>query len=186
MSAPPRTRDLERMLAELPEGVVGEIVFGELVTQPRPVWKHGFAATRLGHVLGPAFQDALGGPGGWVFLDEPELQLGPHVLVPDVAGWRVDALPEGLSAARVDIAPDWACEVLSPSTERRDRSEKTLIYGANGVAHLWLVDPIARTLEVRHSERGVWRDVATFEGDVVVRAEPFDAIEFDIGRLWSR
>ena len=46
-----------------------------------------------------------------------------------------------------DLAPDWACDILSPSTRRIDLTSKRRIYGPAGVAHLWFVDPSARTLE---------------------------------------
>lgn len=185
MSAPPRLRDLERALADLPPNVVGEILFGRLVTQPRPAPKHAVASSSLGAILAPPFQRGIAGPGDWIVLDEPELQLGPHVLVPDVAAWRRETMPEVPETARIAIVPDWVCEVLSPSTEAVDRHEKKLVYGANGVGHLWFVDPVARALDVHRSERGEWTHVATFQGDAPTRIEPFDAIEFPLAWLWS-
>jgi Uma2 family endonuclease len=59
-----------------------------------------------------------------VFLDEPELHLGRHVLVPDLAAWRRERMPELPDAPFLTVAPDWICEVLSPSTEGVDRAEK--------------------------------------------------------------
>ena len=106
-----------------PEGMVAEVVGGELSVMPHPRTAHAAAASILGEELGPPFRRGRGGPGGWVFLDEPELRLGPtpEVLVPDLAGWRRDRVPtDFLERAFVDIAPDWICEVLSPSTEAFD------------------------------------------------------------------
>ena len=52
------------------------------------------------------------------------------------------------------------------------------------MSHLWLCDPRIRTLEVYRLESGRWSELDTFEGDVKVRAEPFDAIEIDLARIW--
>ena len=83
------------------------------------------------------------------------------------------------------LAPDWVCEVVSPSTERIDRRRKQPIYAREGVSHLWLVNPLARTLEVyRHSAEG-WLLAATHAGDEKVRAEPFAAVELELDALWT-
>jgi Uma2 family endonuclease len=82
------------------------------------------------------------------------------------------------------IAPDWVCEVLSPSTERIDRSRKLRIYAEAGIAHAWLVNPVERTLEVLRLREGAWTILAVLTGSDVVRAEPFDAIEIGLGDLW--
>lgn len=79
--------------------------------------------------------------------------------------WRIRAVASGSNsprsggvAARADahvpetaffeLASDWLREVLSPSTEQMDRVDKLAIYAAQGVTHIWLVDPDARILEV--------------------------------------
>ena len=126
-----------------------------------------------------------GGPGGWWILYEPELHLGADVLVPDLAGWRHERMPAIPNAPYVELAPDWVCEVLSPTTGRIDRIRKMPIYAREQVAHLWLVDPGLRTLEIYRLEAQRWVVVATHGGDEVVRAEPFDAVEIDLGRWWA-
>jgi Uma2 family endonuclease len=90
--------------------------------------------------------------------------------------------------AFVATPPDWVCEVLSPSTERFDREKKLRIYAAHGVTHAWLVEPIARTLEVlwRDDQIGRWALLATHEGNAVARIEPFEAIDFRLGLLWEQ
>lgn len=174
-------------LAALPPHVVGEILFGVLHTFPRPRLRHARAATRLGARLGPPFDEGNGGPGGWIFLDEPELHFGDDVVVPDLAGWRRESLPELPDAAFLTVAPDWVCEVLSPSTRGIDMTDKRAVYQREGVKHLWFVDPQpdALTLEVqRWSETG-YIIRATYRGDTMVRAEPFEALEFGLGGLWE-
>ncbi len=71
-----------------------------------------------------------------------------------------------------------------PSTSRLDRAEKLPLYARAGVRHAWLVDPLARTLEVLHLERERWTIAATWADTARVRAERFDAIELDLAILW--
>jgi len=105
--------------------------------------------------------------------------------VPDLAGWRRSRLPRLPTTAYIAVAPDWVCEVISPSTARLDRAKKLGIYARESVQHAWLVDPLARTVEVLRLEGGRWTIVATHAGDEVVRIEPFEDIEIDIGTLWA-
>jgi Uma2 family endonuclease len=171
----------------LPPGWVGEIIDDELWASPRPASWHGWVASVLGMRLGSRFGVGQGGPGGWWLIHEPELHFGRQVLVPDLAGWRQERAP-GLLEREVpffDLAPDWVCEVLSPSTARLDRGRKLTLYHQEGVSHAWLVDPRAHTLEVyRRGEQG-WQLVVRHGGEEVVRAEPFDAEPLELGRLWA-
>lgn len=170
----------------LPRNMVGEIVRGVLYANPRPAARHARAATSLTGDLDGPFNRGRGGPGGWVILIEPELHLADDVLVPDHGGWRRARMPEVPDTAFFTLAPDWVCEVLSPSTAKLDRAEKLPVYAREGVAHVWLLDPIAKTLEVFRLDGATYRLVATHAEDVKVRAEPFDAIELELGALWER
>ena len=171
-------------LCAVPENFVAEILGGELYASPRPASPHAHAAGRLFIRLGGPFQDGEGGPGGWLFLIEPELHFGSNVLVPDIAGWRRERLPTIPNVAYFTLAPDWLCEVLSPSTEAIDRRKKLPIYAREGVGHVWFVDPLVQTLEVLRLDSPGWSLVATHEADAKVRAEPFDAIELALRALW--
>jgi Uma2 family endonuclease len=139
----------------------------------------------LGRKIGGPYDDGLGGPGGWWILDEPELHLKKDVLVPDLAGWRRARMPKYPDSAYFTIAPDWVCEILSPSTSSLDRVQKLEIYAREGVSHAWLIDPQARTLEVLRLESGRWTILAAHGGADVVRAEPFGEIELDLSALWA-
>jgi Uma2 family endonuclease len=172
-------------LAAVPEHLRAQIVDGELVVTPRPGARHAAAASALGEELGPPFKRGRGGPGGWLILFEPELHLGEHVLVPDLAGWHRERLPQVGDEAFFTLVPDWVCEVLSPSTAGLDRVRKLPVYGHAGVHHVWLVDPAARTLEVLERQSEQWLLLAAYEGGLRVRAAPFDAIELDLGVLWA-
>lgn len=180
---PVREATYEDLLA-LPEHVVGEIVDGELIVSPRPAAPHARASSILAGDLGPPFDRGRGGPGGWWILFEPELHLDKHVLVPDLAGWRRERMPVFPTAAFFALAPDWICEVLSPASLRLDRVGKLAIYLEQGVGWVWLVDPLARTLEIFERSGDRWALAAAHEGDAVVRAVPFDAIEIEIGGWW--
>ena len=93
-------------------------------------------------------------------------------------------MPKIPNVAFVELVPDWCCEVLSPSTARHDRLQKMRIYAREGVRHLWLVDPLARTLEVFRLEGERWLLLATHADDERVRAEPFEAAQLEIARWW--
>lgn len=166
-----------------PEHKVAEILDGELVLSPRPAPRHAVVSSRLGMVLAP-FDDGRGGPSGWWILDEPELHFGEHVLVPDLGGWRRDRMPTIPDEPYFTLAPDWVCEVLSPSTQKNDRSRKLRIYAEAGVAHAWLVDPLERTLEVLRLKDGAWSIVGVCVDSEVVRVHPFEAIQLELARLW--
>lgn len=166
---------------------MAEVLDGTLYTHPRPPTLHAIAGSALSEELGPPFKRGKNGPGGWMILFEPELHLGiePDIIVPDLARWRRKRLPSVPNAAFLDIAPDFAREVLSPSTEGIDRAEKMPIYAREAVSHLWLVDPLLRTLEVFRLDGDSYRMIHTWRGSVTVRAEPFDAIELDLSILWA-
>ena len=164
---------------------MAEIVNGELHASPRPAPAHAIAGASLTVAIGGPYFHGHGGPGGWWILGEPELHLGPDVLVPDLAGWRKARMPQRPSTAFFPLAPDWVCEVISPSTARLDRAKKLGIYAREGVAHAWLIDPLAQTLEALQLERGRWVLLGTHVGDEVVRVEPFAEIDLELALLWS-
>ncbi len=168
----------------LPDNMVGEIIFGVLHSHPRPAPRHSRASSRLGGELDGPFDQGRGGPGGWIILDEPELHLGPHVVVPDLAGWKRERLTPFPETAFIETPPDWLCEVLSPSTQAIDRTDKLTVYAEFGVKHCWFVDPIARTLEVLALTGGKWMIEATFKDDDAVAASPFEVHTFGLDGLW--
>lgn len=174
-------------LCNLPEHLTGEIINGELYTQPRPTPAHVRASSALGAKFVPPFDFGENGPGGWIILDEPELHLGskPHIIVPDIAGWRRERMPALPTTAWFETAPDWACEVISPPTAGKDRVKKMPIYAEFGVQHLWLVDPLERTLEAYRLHNGQWLRIGAWSDDDVARIEPFDAVELNLKTLWS-
>ena len=172
-------------LVRLPDNLVAEIVDGELHASPKPAPPHVIAGSSVGGLLLNPYSFGRGGPGGWWVLDEPELHLGADVLVPDVAGWRKTRMPHRPETAYFPLAPDWVCEILSPSTAVIDRVKKLAIYAREGVAHAWLIDPALRTLEVLRLQNGLWVLVGTHVDDEVVRAEPFVELDLELRLLWA-
>ena len=169
---------------DAPPHQVAEVLAGTLYTHPRPAMRHAWASSVIGGKLNPSFSFGDGGPGGWWILDEPELHLGADIVVPDVAGWRRETMPDYPDAAYCTIPPDWVCEVLSPSTRRIDQNEKRTIYARERVSHLWFVDPDAQTLEAFELCKGQWVLLTTLSDDAAVSLPPFAAITFPLNALW--
>jgi len=178
---------LYESLEALPEGVTGEILNGQLHTQPRPAGPHAVSGSVLGaDLLGP-FQKGVGGPGGWWIIDEPELHFERdlEVLVPDLAGWRHERMPYVPEDQRFEVVPDWVCEILSPSTKRKDRKIKLPLYAHYGVRYAWLIDPVERTLEAYRLEAGAWIESGRFTDADQVAAPPFEAVSLDLEVVWA-
>ncbi len=179
--------EVEAAYEAVPEEQIAEVIDGELHVQPRPRLTHSLATTQITTELS-SFGRRSGVPGGWVILFEPEIHFGPRPdkLQPDLAGWRRERMPEVPNEGACVIVPDWVCEVLSPSTQFRDRSKKMTIYRREGVGHVWLVDPAAQVVEVYRLIAQGFLQIGVYGGDVRERLEPFEAIEIDLGALWAR
>lgn len=161
--------------------MVGEIVAGELYTSPRPAVRHAWAATTLIGTLNAATH---GPRARWWILVEPELHLGDDVLVPDIAAWRRERLPNVPDVKFMTEPPDWVCEIQSPSNASFDRMKKMPVYQRTGIGHLWLVDPIHRTVESFAQEGGRWILAGNVAGAGKARLPPFDELEIEVGELW--
>ena len=188
MSARPQPRStLYEQLEALPDGLTGELIDGQLYTQPRPSGAHVVTVTSLADELVSPFQKGRGGPGGWWIAAEPELHFihNIEVDVPDLAGWRRSRLPRIPKDHRFTVVPDWVCEVLSPSTASKDRDVKMPIYAQFGVAYAWLIDPRAHTLEAYALEGGAWREIGRYAGGACVSVAPFEAVTIQLEDLWA-
>ncbi|MBA3394140.1 MAG: Uma2 family endonuclease [Deltaproteobacteria bacterium] len=171
-------------LEQVPEGCRGEIVDGEVVVMPRSNPPHVRASSDLGTLLGGWFRFGIGGPGGWVILDEPRIRFGDEVRVPDLAGWSIERFGANDTGPFL-VIPDWICEVLSPGTTIEDRTAKLPLYARHRVGHVWLLDPLEQTLEIYRLHGEGWFLVAAFGADAKVRAAPFDAVELDLTLVWG-
>jgi Uma2 family endonuclease len=173
-------------LMRVPDTMVAEIVDGELVVSPRPACPRALAGSEISADLLPAFHGspARTGAGGWWILIEPELHFAEDVLVPDIAAWRCRRMAVVPNTAAITLPPDWVCEIISPSSVRHDRIAKMRCYARNDVETVWLVDPLARTLEAFRQNDGQWSVTASHAGDEVVHVEPFAELEIRLERWW--
>ncbi len=167
-----------------PENMVAELIDGELYTWPRPRGRHGNAQSEILTAIRSVY--GIGRvPGGWWIIGEPEVHLGPHAVVPDIGGWRRERMPQLPDSHIFDVAPDWVCEILSPSTARVDRGKKLATYAHHTIPWAWYIDTDARTFEVMRLDDGKWTIVDVFtEGDVV-HAEPFPAADINLTLVWG-
>ena len=184
ISRPPRQAVTYADFDAVPPHLVAEIIDGVLETHPRPRPRHGAATVELAYELQGPFGRGRGGPGGWIFIDEPELHLGHDIVVPDLAGWRTERLAVEPETAYIEVAPDWVCEVLSPSTFRLDKGPKRRIYARAGIGHLWLLDPVAGELEAFALAGDLWTLLATVQRGESVQVAPFEAVAFPLDDLF--
>ena len=174
-------------LLALPEDVRAEVIAGEVVTAPAALPRHSKVQGAIRRFLGGPFDDddGSGGPGGWWIFVEVDVALSEHDIVrPDLSGWRRERLPRPGKVRAIDVAPDWICEVLSPSTAARDRVTKRALYAKSGVGHYWLVDPEARILEAFALRDGIWVEAGVHDDSAAARIAPFEAIELELGKLF--
>lgn len=172
----------------MPEGVRAEIVAGEISTQPGALPKHSRVQGSLTRFIGGPFDgdDGRGGPGGWWILGDVDVRFTAHDIVrPDVVGWRRERLPSPWDTRPIDVAPDWICEILSPSNAAHDRVHKAELYARHGVAFYWIIDPNERTLEAFELAARRWVMLGSYDGSRVARIAPFEAVELEVGRLFA-
>ena len=169
---------------DAPPHKVAEVIEGTLHLNPRPSSRHARASSVLGGSIGTPYDYDRSGPGGWWIIFEPELHPGEDILVPDLVGWRRERMPEYPDVTYFTLAPDWVCEVLSPSTRAVDQGLKRAIYAREGVTWLWFVDPDVHTLEAFELRDGQWVILKTLTESDPVSLPPFEAISFSLGDLW--
>ncbi len=181
---PPSFEALYAEVRALPHGSTGEILEpGVLRTMGRPGRAHRHTAKGVLLSLG-ASDVGAGGQGWWIEV-EAEIRLGDRLVVPDLAGWRVERVPELPEDNPIAIAPDWCCEVLSPSTARDDKRLKLPLYARSNIPWIWLVDPALELVEVYEANGGFPTLKATAaQGDRVV-LPPFDH-PLDLAAWWLK
>jgi Uma2 family endonuclease len=187
MSTPPRRipafDELYQQIARLPNGITGQIlVAGVLTTMSRPGAPHEHTLGHCGRAL-DRLDRKFGGEGWWIRQEFEVRFPGDRLAVPDLAGWRSDRHPELPDDNPLAIVPDWCAEVLSPSTASDDRTVKLPLYASTGVAHVWLIDPELRTIEVYEAiDRRPTLIAAARDADLVT-LPPFD-VQLSLGAWW--
>ena len=186
MSSAVKSKSVLEQWQELPDNVIGEIVSGELHVSPRPSPKHSNSASGIIDQLRTPFHNGRnGGPGGWIILMEPEVHMESHIMIPDVAGWKRERIPQIPEEAFFTLAPDWVCEVISPSTAKLDRVKKMPIYAEKEIKHCWIIDPLAKTLEIFENDHFQWKLIGTYSENDNVKVEPFTDVVFTINEIWN-
>jgi Uma2 family endonuclease len=132
-------------LLQLPDdGKQREIIDGELFVTPSPVNYHQKILLDLTMAFGRFLEDH---PLGELRFAPLDVILSEHnVLEPDllqVLNEHKDILQDWVRGA-----PDLVIEILSPTTEARDRGIKLKAYARFGIREYWIVDPIAQVVEV--------------------------------------
>ena len=121
-------------------------------------------------------------------LDCEALGDGVTIEVDEDTDYEPDALvncgPRLPPDATAATNPVIVVEVLSPSTEKYDRSDKQRIYARYGVGHVWHVNPITRLLEVYVRQDKAWLQAHVFKDLDLVSAPPFESLSFNLGLLW--
>jgi Uma2 family endonuclease len=175
-------------LEALGNDACAEIINGVIVEKASPTMEHGHAQWNLGSYLVRRFARRPGGrwPGGWWFGTEVDVQYeASQVHRHDGVGWRRDRVPARPSGRPILIRPDWVCELLSPSNEKRDLVDKMRVLYRAGVPHYWIGNPEEKTLVVHRWSDSGYVIVLTAASGETVRAEPFDAVELRVGILFG-
>lgn len=169
--------------AGLDEDEPGELVDGLLEKAEVPDPAHELVVAWLVRILGVW----LAGRGGFVFGSGVKFAVAPsRGRMPDVSAY----LPGRTGIPRRGVvrdAPDVVVEIVSdtPRDARRDRVEKPDEYAAFGVRFYWLIDPIARTLEVFElgADGRYVRALAAASGKV--NAPGCEGLVLDLDELWA-
>jgi Uma2 family endonuclease len=180
-----RTPTFEELYAEilaLPEGLTGEILEeGVVRTRSRPGKRHRRAAGACLDALSGANAN-LRGTGWWIEV-ETEIRFPGRLAVPDLAGWRVERVPDLPDENPLTVLPDWCCEILSPRTARDDKRLKLPLYAQSKVPWSWLVDPGLRLVEVYQTVNGLPTLVTTAQEDEQRLLPPFE-LEVSLAGWW--
>ena len=171
---------------DAPDHLVAELIGGKLYLMNAPKGPHVLVTSMLGLILGNAFMLQNGGPGGWLILVEPgwHLNKGFKLFRPDLAGWHLVNQNMEFIQDDITLTPDWVCEVLSPSTRKKDLEIKLPEYAQAGISYSWIIDPIAKTLKAYELQSGSWVQIADLQDDDAVSVPPFDAITFNLAKFW--
>jgi Uma2 family endonuclease len=168
--------------------VRAEIIHGSIVEKASPSFRHGRAQSSLGRFVGRRYDRRPGGrwPGGWWIATEVDVEYAPHELFcHDLVGWRRERVPQPPRERPVRIRPDWVCEILSPSNEKRDLVDKMRVLREAGVPHYWILRPDEKVLVGHRLEPNGYLVALTASTGDTVRAEPFDAVELPVGVLFG-
>jgi Uma2 family endonuclease len=164
-----------------------EIIHGSIVERASPSAEHSAGSAKLGGILHPFHRRPGGGqPGGWWLHVEVHFLYAKHEIVcHDAAGWRRDRVPERPRGWPVSLRPDWVCEIVSQSHEKRDFVDKLALLHQGEVPYYWLVHPEEKMLLGYRWGKDGYVAILSASAGQTVRAEPFDAIEIRVDELFG-
>ena len=168
-----------------PEHLIAEIVHGRLLTRSMPPPVECFVLTTLGTGLCSRYSHKSRNA-RFIICNKPELHLGPHVIVPSIAGWPIARFPRGLPESWFMVpSPQWVCEMVSPPAKGYELHAKLEIYAGAGVEHLWLVDARARTVDAYAiGHHGWWSRSAQLVEGQAISTPPFDTSPIPPDEIW--
>jgi Uma2 family endonuclease len=159
-----------------------ELYDGEVIVVPAPVLRHQRVASHLMDVLRD-YEESVGG----MMVPAPfDIVFSQHnVVEPDVVYFRPERrhLLNAWTAAYVP--PDLAVEVLSPSTESRDRGRKMEMLARFGVPEYWIVDPAANTIEIYVLTGEVYEPRSDANAEAVVTSPTLSGLSFAPSRVFA-
>jgi Uma2 family endonuclease len=155
--APEKTRMTAAEYAQLPETTQPmELYNGEVIVMPTPTPQHQMLIARLFLLLSRIVHQ------GVLFLSPLDVHLDElHVVQPDIL-WIAPGSKCTIGEKYLSGAPDLVIEVLSPSTERRDRREKYALYERHGVREYWMVSAESAYIEVYTLKDGRFERLGVF------------------------
>ena len=180
-AADPRVTFAE--LQEWPEdGRRYELYDGEVIVVPMPFPRHQRVALNIGEIL----RDYERRLGGLVFCVPIDIVLSEHnVVQPDVVYFREERRHVIDMMAATRAAPDLAVEVLSRSTEARDRGRKMQLLAQFGVPEYWIVDPVKNTLEIYVLRGSAYDRVVAYDEHQDVRSATLPDLSFPAVRVFA-
>ncbi len=181
MAADPRVTFAE--LATWPDdGRQYELYDGEVIVNPAPMPRHQLVCLRLTEVL----VQYRNSNGGLLLFSPIDIVFSEHnVVQPDIVYFREERRGSIDMMEAIRIPPDLAVEVLSRSTEVRDRGRKMQMCARFGVPEYWIVDPVKNTLEVNRLDGGHYLCEATGGEPDVLRSATLPDLTFAVARLFE-
>lgn len=169
-------------MGEDPPGVRLELVDGEVKVSPSPDLRHSFVDRRLTTIVSVYIDD---NDLGALFGDVDTI-FGEHdVRRPDLIYFAKSRL-HLLGNKKIEVPPDLCVEIVSPSSVTVDRKQKFKQYEKGKVAHYWIIDPTAQTIEGYKLVGGKYRPTGHGKKDETVRLPPFPQLDIPLAELWWR
>ncbi|OWY18920.1 Uma2 family endonuclease [Sphingobacteriales bacterium UPWRP_1] len=130
--------------ANADESVKAEFIAGEIIYHSPVYGRHWKLSTRLITQLLPyVYAHKL----GEVAVEKAMVRCTRNDYEPDICFWKTERAQHFKPLQSVFPPPDFIVEILSQSTEERDRGIKFIDYALHGVAEYWIIDPDKQTIE---------------------------------------